>query len=78
MTKSQVEPQAAVKWFDSQVLNILWCHFKFYKSIDYKKLPLICFLQYGQKGRVELALFSIEKAHVTTASFLMYSNRQQL
>ena len=33
------------EWFRCQVLNILWCHFMVFKSIDHKKLLLICFLQ---------------------------------
>ena len=50
MFKTQVEPQSAGKLFHCQVLNILWCHFIAYKSIDHRKLLLICFLQ--QLGKI--------------------------
>ena len=37
-----------------------------YKSIENRKLPLICFYNNVEKVQMELAVFSIEKVHVTS------------
>ena len=55
MFKTQVEPQAAGKWFHCQGLNILRHHFMLYKSIDYRKLPFdLCFTITMEKVQAEL------------------------
>ena len=59
MFKTQVEPRATGEWFHCQVLNILWGHFIVYKSIDHRKLPSICFLQYNNKDNLRAELASI-------------------
>ena len=48
-------------------------HFMVFKSTDHRKLPLISYLQYMEKVRAELALFSIEKAHTLHLMSLLLS-----
>ena len=51
MFKTQVEPQAAGEWFHCQVLNIFMA--SFYKGIDHRKLPSICFKKkHGKSTRI--------------------------
>ena len=65
--KTQVEPRDLGEWFHRQVLNILWRHFMVYRSIDHRKLPSFCILQYERDW-----LFSVEKARVLDpTSFLL-------
>ena len=47
-------------------LNILWRYFMVYNSTDHRKLLTIFFYNNIEKARTELALFSVEKARVTS------------
>ena len=51
------------------IFNIFWHHFKVSYSTDHRKLLLICFLltiTWKKLVQAELALFSVEKTHVTS------------
>ena len=61
MFKNQVEPRAAGEWFHCQVLNMLWRHIIVCKSIDHRKLLLICFLQKHGKSTRNWLYFQLRR-----------------